>query len=125
MQSAATMVESWFQRLGMWKSDRQGNLVLNKEGHRIPSQLGLDRMVHSAGHGGPYYYDDPQPIIFKTILVFSRLVPALVEAKVLIVNDPKRKIGPGLATYSTSKAKAKAKAKAIDEACDSDSDSDF
>ena len=120
MQSAATMVETWFQKLGMWKTDREGNLVVNKEGHRIPSKIGVDRIVHGYGHGGPYRYDDPQPLIFKTILVFSRRVHALVKAKVLMVNDPRRNIGPGLETYTTSKAKAKASA-----ACDSDSDSDF
>ena len=120
MQLAATQMETWFQKLSMFKTDRDGKNVVDKEGHRIRSQLGVDRIVHGYGHGGPYRYDDPQPLIFKTILVFSRRVHALVKANVLMVNDPRRNIGPGLETYTTSKAKAKASA-----ACDSDSDSDF
>ena len=110
MQVAATQVETAFQKISMWKTDRQGKFVLDKEGKRIPSELGLDRLVHGYGHGGPYYNDDPQPVIFKTILIFSRRVHALVKAKVLMINDPRNNIGPGLTTYTTSKAKAKASA---------------
>ena len=121
MQLAATQMETWFQKLSMFKTDRDGKNVVDKEGHRIRSQLGVDRLVHSYGHGGPYYYDDPQPLFYKTILVFSRRVPALVEARVLIVNDPRRNIGPGLENYTYSKTKARA----VRGAYVSDSDSDF
>ena len=88
-QVHATEFETEAQKLGKWKRDGDFVTIKDGRGKSVKKPFGLKRMFQDVGHGGPYTYKDPQPVVYYVMFMWSETVVDLIEEGKLIVQRAK------------------------------------